>query len=151
VRALAQPGDPVILESPTYPGTIAAAYAAALRPVPVPLDGEGMRPDYLDEALTRTRARVIVVQPLFQNPTGASLSATRQDEIRAISRRHGAFVVEDDFARHLTHADAVPVPPPMIADTRMAGSCTSSIPCSFPRRYSSRRWRWWPPPDGGVL
>jgi DNA-binding transcriptional MocR family regulator len=116
LRALAQPGDPVILESPTYPGTIAAAHAAGLRTVPVPLDANGLRPDHLDQALTRTRARIIIVQPLFQNPTGASLSVARQDEIRAIACRHAAFVIEDDFARHMAHADAGPTPPPMIAD-----------------------------------
>ncbi|MGC4856682.1 PLP-dependent aminotransferase family protein [Micromonospora sp. DT4] len=114
LRALAQPGDPVILESPTYPGTIAAAHAAGLRTVPVPLDANGMCSDHLDQALTRTRARVVIVQPLFQNPTGVSLSVARQEEIRAIARRHAAFVIEDDFARHMAHADAIPSPPPMI-------------------------------------
>lgn len=116
LRALGQPGDPVVVESPTYPGTIAAAHAAGLRVIPVPLDNEGIRTDYLDEALTRTGARVVVVQPLFQNPTGASLSVGRQRDIRELARRHGAFVIEDDFARHMTHADAGPTPPPLIAD-----------------------------------
>lgn len=116
LRALGQPGDPVVIESPTYPGTIAAAHTAGLRIIPVPLDHEGLRADYLDEALTRTKARLVVIQPLFQNPTGASLSAGRQDDIRHIARRHGAFVIEDDFARHMAHADAGPTPPPMIAD-----------------------------------
>lgn len=116
LRALGQPGAPVVVESPTYPGTIAAALAGGLRPIPVPLDAEGLRTDHLDEALTRTGARVVIVQPLFQNPTGASLSAARQQEILGIARQHGAFVVEDDFARHMGHADAGTAPPPMIAD-----------------------------------
>lgn len=114
--ALCQPDDPVVIESPTYPGTIAAVRAAGLRAIPVPLDTEGMRTDHLDEALTRTRARVIIVQPLFQNPLGTSLSAQRQHDLRAIARQHGAFVIEDDFARHMVHADAEPPVPPMIAD-----------------------------------
>src|SRR2546421_1709489 len=46
LRALGQPGDPVLIESPTYPGTIAAAHAAGLRTIPVPLDNEGLRTDY---------------------------------------------------------------------------------------------------------
>ncbi len=116
LRALAQPGDPVVLESPTYPGTIAAVHAAGLRTVPVPLDAEGMCADHLDRALSRTRARVVALQPLFQNPTGASLSPARQAEIRIIARRHAAFVIEDDFARHMAHADATDSPPPMIFD-----------------------------------
>lgn len=116
VGALCQPDEPVVIESPTYPGTIAAIRAAGLRAIPVPLDGEGIRTDYLDEALTRTGARVVIVQPLFQNPTGASLSSGRQHDVRTIARHHGAFVVEDDFARHMVHPDAGPTPPPMIVD-----------------------------------
>jgi DNA-binding transcriptional MocR family regulator len=116
LRALTQPGDPVVVESPTYPGTIAAAGVAGLRPLAIPLDQDGMRADHLEETLARSRARIVVVQPLYQNPTGASLSARRQAEIRAAARRHGAFVVEDDFARHMRHADSGPSLPPMIAD-----------------------------------
>ncbi|GKT31184.1 GntR family transcriptional regulator, partial [Aduncisulcus paluster] len=86
LRALCQPGDPVLLESPCYPGATAAARAAALRPIAIPLDNNGIRPDRLDEALSHTGARVIVVQPVFQNPTGASLTPRRRDEIRDIAR-----------------------------------------------------------------
>lgn len=46
-----------------------------------------MRPDHLDEALGRSRARVLIVQPLYQNPAGACLSADRHAEIRAVARR----------------------------------------------------------------
>ncbi|MDX3005091.1 PLP-dependent aminotransferase family protein [Kribbella solani] len=116
LRAICSPGGRVVIESPTYPGTIAAVHAAGLRPVPVPLDAEGLRADYVDDALTRTGAQVVVVQSLFQNPTGISISAGRQGELREIARRHGAFVIEDDFARYLTHTDSGPTPPPLIAD-----------------------------------
>lgn len=115
LRALGQPGDHVLVESPTYPGTTGAAHAAGLRAVPVPLDAQGIRPDHLDEALARTRARIVVVQPYAQNPTGASHSAARSAAIHELARRHGAFVVEDDFARRMVHADAGPVPEPMVA------------------------------------
>lgn len=116
LRALCPPGAPVVIESPTYPGTIAAIRAAGLRPIPVPLDREGLRADQLDDALARTRASVVIIQPLFQNPTGISVSAARQNDIRRIVRRHAAFVIEDDCARHMAHADAGRQTPPMIAD-----------------------------------
>ncbi|WP_051450604.1 PLP-dependent aminotransferase family protein [Actinospica robiniae] len=116
LRAVCRPGDAVVVESPTYPGTIAAAHAASLRTLPVPLDHDGMDVDELERTLARRRARVIVVQPLYQNPTGACLSADRRRQILAIARKYGAFVIEDDFARHLAHADAVPAPKPMIAE-----------------------------------
>lgn len=115
MRALSQPGDPVIIEAPTYPGTIAAGRAAGLRLVPVSLDEHGMRPAHLDEALARSGAKAVVLQPLFQNPTGVAMTVTRQAEILEIAHRHGAFIVEDDFARHMSHRDTAPLPPPMIA------------------------------------
>ncbi|MEU5975455.1 PLP-dependent aminotransferase family protein [Streptomyces sp. NPDC047315] len=111
LRALAPPGAPVLVESPTYPGLLAIARAAGLRPVPVPVDADGVRTELLSAAFQATGARVFVCQPLFQNPTGAVLSATRRPEVLRIARAAGAFVVEDDFARRLVHQDAGPLPP----------------------------------------
>jgi DNA-binding transcriptional MocR family regulator len=70
-RALAAPGDPVLLESPTYLGALVAAQAAGLRIVPVPTDDEGVRPDLLAEAFRRTGSRLFYCQPCHANPTGA--------------------------------------------------------------------------------
>ncbi|MFJ3808163.1 PLP-dependent aminotransferase family protein [Streptomyces sp. NPDC090073] len=116
LRALAQPGAPVLVESPTYPGMLALARAAGLRPVPVPVDAEGVRPDLLADAFRASGARVFVCQPLFQNPTGAVLAPARRVEVLRIAREAGAFVVEDDFVRRLVHADAGPLPRPLAAD-----------------------------------
>ncbi|MEU2354138.1 PLP-dependent aminotransferase family protein [Streptomyces misionensis] len=116
LRALAPPGAPVLVESPTYPGMLALARAGGLRPVPVPVDRDGVRPDLLADAFRATGARVFVCQPLFQNPTGAVLAADRRLEVLRIARAAGAFVIEDDFVRRLVHADAGPLPRPLAAD-----------------------------------
>lgn len=116
LRALAAPGSPVLVESPTYPGMLAIARAAGLRPVPVPVDADGVRTDLLAEAFEATRARVFVCQPLFHNPTGTVLSPPRRTAVLGIARAAGAFVVEDDFARRLVHADSPPLPLPLAAD-----------------------------------
>ncbi|MER6026820.1 PLP-dependent aminotransferase family protein [Streptomyces sp. NPDC001851] len=116
LRALAQPGAPVLVESPTYPGMLALARAAGLRPVPVPVDPDGVRPDLLADAFRASGARVFVCQPLFQNPTGAVLAPARRAEVLRIAREAGAFVIEDDFVRRLVHADAGPLPRPLAAD-----------------------------------
>ncbi|MFR9799292.1 PLP-dependent aminotransferase family protein [Streptomyces sp. MS06] len=116
LRALAPPGAPVLVESPTYPGMLAVARSAGLRPVPVPVDPDGVRPALLADAFRATGARVFVCQPLFQNPTGAVLAPERRGEVLRIARRAGAFVVEDDFVRRLAHEDAGPLPRPLAAD-----------------------------------
>ncbi|MDF2267986.1 PLP-dependent aminotransferase family protein [Streptomyces coacervatus] len=116
LRALAPPGAPVLVESPTYPGMLAIARAAGLRPVPVPVDADGVRPALLADAFRATGARVFVCQPLFQNPTGAVLAPDRRGEVLRIAREAGAFVIEDDFVRRLVHEDAGPLPSPLAAD-----------------------------------
>ncbi|MEV4948649.1 PLP-dependent aminotransferase family protein [Streptomyces sp. NPDC053755] len=116
LRALAPPGSPVLVESPTYPGMLAVARASGLRPVPVPADADGVRPELLEAAFRATGARVLVCQPLFQNPTGAVLGGPRRGDVVRIARAAGAFVIEDDFARRLVHEDAGPLPPPLAAE-----------------------------------
>ncbi|WP_329279282.1 aminotransferase-like domain-containing protein [Streptomyces sp. NBC_01451] len=116
LRALAPPGAPVLVESPTYPGMLAIARAAGLRPVPVPVDADGVRPPLLADAFRATGARVFVCQPLFQNPTGAVLAPRRRAEVLRIAREAGAFVIEDDFVRRLVHEDAAPLPRPLAAE-----------------------------------
>ncbi|MEU1591619.1 PLP-dependent aminotransferase family protein [Streptomyces sp. NPDC005708] len=116
LRALASPGAPVLVESPTYPGMLAIARASGLRPVPVPVDADGVKPELLADAFRASGARVLVCQPLFQNPTGAALAPGRRREVLRIVRDAGAFVIEDDFVRRLVHEDSGPVPPPLAAE-----------------------------------
>lgn len=113
-RAIAAPGDPLLVETPTYPGALAAARAAGLRPVPVPIDPDGIRPDLLADAFAMTGARLLYCQPTFHNPSGCVLAPHRRREVVDVARAAGAFVVEDDFARLLGHG--APPPPPLIAD-----------------------------------
>jgi DNA-binding transcriptional MocR family regulator len=115
LRALAPPGAPVLVESPTYPGMLAIARAAGLRPVPVPVDADGVKPALLADAFRASGARVLVCQPLFQNPTGAVLAPERRGEVLRIAREAGAFVGEDDVVRWLGH-DAGPLPRPLAAE-----------------------------------
>ncbi|SEG61541.1 DNA-binding transcriptional regulator, MocR family, contains an aminotransferase domain [Thermomonospora echinospora] len=113
LRALLPPGAPLLVESPTYQGALAVARAAGLHTVPVPVDDEGVRPDLLADAFAMTGARVFYCQPTFQNPTGAVLTGERRRQVLAVARAAGAFVVEDDFARHL---GVEPAPAPLAAD-----------------------------------
>ena len=108
LRTLADPGESVLIENPSYPGALAAAQAAALVAVPVPGDELGVDPALLDECFARTGAKVFYLQPTFANPTGVVTSAERRRLILAIAQSHGAFVIEDDWARHLGFAATTP-------------------------------------------
>jgi len=116
LRALASPGDPVLVESPTWFGALAAARSLRLRPVPVPTDADGVRPELLERALAVSGARLMVLQPTYANPTGASLSPARREAVLALAAAYGAFLVEDDWARDL--ALEGPAPAPLVREDR---------------------------------
>ncbi|MBB4776746.1 PLP-dependent aminotransferase family protein [Actinomadura welshii] len=113
LRALLPPGAPLLVESPTYLGVLSIARASGLHPVPVPVDADGVRPGLLAEAFAMSGARAFYCQPAFHNPTGAVLAADRRATVLDVARAAGAFVIEDDFARHLG-ITASP-PPPLAA------------------------------------
>jgi DNA-binding transcriptional MocR family regulator len=115
LRALLPPGAPLLVESPTYPGALDSARAAGLRPVPVPVDDQGLRTDLLSDAFAASGARALYCQPTFHNPTGTVLAPARREHVLDVARAAGAFVIEDDFARHLG-IDPAPPPPLISAD-----------------------------------
>lgn len=88
--------DAVALEDPCFLASIHAVRLGGYRAVPVPVDAEGMTVDGLRAALDQG-VRAIVCTPRAHNPTGASLSARRATELRALLVAHPyVLVIEDD-------------------------------------------------------
>lgn len=100
-RTFLDPGDPVVLEEPTYTGALSALASLGARLVSVPVDEQGVRTDLLALALERHRPRVIYVQPNFQNPTTRVLSLGRRRELLDLAARYSCTVVEDEWAGDL--------------------------------------------------
>ena len=88
--------DAVALEDPCFLSSMNTVRLGGYRPVAVPVDAEGMTVDGLRAALD-AGVRAVVCTPRAQNPTGASLSARRAAELRAVLADHPyVLVVEDD-------------------------------------------------------
>jgi GntR family transcriptional regulator / MocR family aminotransferase len=64
-----------------------------LRPVPVPVDADGLDV----AALVRGRPGAVFVTPAHQFPTGVVLAPARRAELVDWARRTGALIVEDDY------------------------------------------------------
>ncbi len=108
-RAVVGPGQPLLIESPTYWGALLAAEQAGVVLVPVPAGPQGPDPDDVERAFAQTGARAFYAQPTFANPTGAQWPAETSRAVLDIVRRHGAFLIEDDWAHDLA-IDAEPRP-----------------------------------------
>lgn len=96
-RCLIDPGDVVVVESPSYVGALQAlrAYAPAFEPVPG--DTDGLDTDELEQRLgAGLRPTACYVVANFANPTGATLSLERRHHLLALARRYGFAIIEDD-------------------------------------------------------
>jgi DNA-binding transcriptional MocR family regulator len=100
-RAVVGRGEPLLIESPTYWGAILAAGQVGVTLIPVPTGPDGPDPAELDRAFASTGARAFYAQPTFANPTGTQWPESTSQAILEIVRRHGAFLVEDDWAHDL--------------------------------------------------
>jgi len=94
--ALARPGDTVLHESLTWPGMKAAAVPLGLKLQPVAMDGDGLMPDAFEAACREHHPRLLYTMPTLHNPTAIVMPPDRREEIAAIARRHGVFIIEDD-------------------------------------------------------
>ncbi|GAA3818198.1 PLP-dependent aminotransferase family protein [Streptomyces coacervatus] len=95
LRALARRGVRVVAyEDPGGPATArAAADAAGLTAVPVPVDEDGLDV----RALDATGARAVIVTPAHQWPTGVVLTPARRHTLVEWAARRDAYVIEDDY------------------------------------------------------
>ncbi|QIG41311.1 GntR family transcriptional regulator [Microbacterium sp. 4R-513] len=88
--------DAVGLEDPCFLASIHTVRLGGYRPVPIPVDDEGMTVEGLRAALAEG-VRAVVCTPRAQNPTGASLSERRAAQLRAELADHPyVLVIEDD-------------------------------------------------------
>ncbi len=96
LQAQLHPGDIVAVEDPGFAGLFDLLRALGLALRPVPIDARGMRAAALSGALDEG-AQAVVFNPRGQNPTGASLDATRAAELRQVlDQCPDAMVIEDD-------------------------------------------------------
>jgi DNA-binding transcriptional MocR family regulator len=95
-QSLAEPGDEIIVEAPTYPGALQIFQIAGLRAIPVPVDEAGMRVDHVEAILRTRRPRFIYTMPALHNPTGVTLDRDRRERLVALARRAGVPILEDD-------------------------------------------------------
>lgn len=91
------PGDVILVESPTYLGALSAFRYYQPNVVEVDMDEEGMRMDALEARLQEyTNTRFIYTIPDFQNPSGRVMSAERRQRIVELAEKYDVMIVEDN-------------------------------------------------------
>jgi DNA-binding transcriptional MocR family regulator len=94
--ALTAPGDVVVTEALTFPGLKAAAARLNVRLVGVAMDGEGARPEALDDAIRKHRPKAVYLVPTQHNPTTATMGPVRRKQVAEVIRKRDTVLIEDD-------------------------------------------------------
>ena len=97
-RVFIHPGDLVVVESPAFANALSALRNHGARILEVPMDDDGIDVREAERLirLAGVRPRLFFVVPNFQNPTGATLSYGRREQLLALAAGYGALVLEDD-------------------------------------------------------
>jgi len=117
-ETLLDPGDTILVESPSFPGSMRTFRSFGVDQVPVPMDEEGMRVELLEEAFQRLadagkRAKFLYCIPTHQNPAGCTLSLARRERVLELAVRYKTFILEDDAYCELWFE--TPPPPSLFA------------------------------------
>ena len=96
-RLFLNPGDVVVMESPSYLGAISAFKPCQPKFVEVPTDDGGMIMEELDRILATTEnVKMIYVIPDFQNPSGRTWSLERRKAFMEVVNKYEVPVIEDN-------------------------------------------------------
>lgn len=116
------PGDKILVESPTYLGAIQAWRAYGAEFVAVDTDENGMIPESL-ESKAHVQPKLLYLLPNFQNPMGSTLSAERRQRILKIAHKHNIPILEDDPYGQLRF-EGEHIPPVVAFDAKLRGNDT---------------------------
>ncbi|MHA7143063.1 aminotransferase-like domain-containing protein [Arthrobacter sp. CAL618] len=92
------PGDLVIVESPTYTNGSATALSYGAELLEAPMDENGLIVEALPE-LVRAAGRTpkaIYTIPNFQNPSGTTLSLPRRHQLLELAHEWNSVIIDDD-------------------------------------------------------
>ena len=97
-KLFVDPGDLVVVESPTYTNGSATALSYQAELLEVPVDDDGMDVEALERLVGESgrTPRVIYTVPTFQNPSGATLTLERRQRLLELTRHWGSVLLDDD-------------------------------------------------------
>lgn len=110
------PGDVILVESPTFVHCVEIFEMFQARCVSVAMDENGMVPEDLEAKIREYRPKMVYVIPTFQNPTGRTLSLERRKKVAELGSRYDTIILEDDPYRDIRYS-GTDLPPIKAFDT----------------------------------
>ena len=96
-KAVLNKGDKVIVESPSFVGSLNAFRTYECELVGVEVESDGMNMEKLEEALKNNEnVKMIYTIPTFQNPTGVTMSLEKRKKMLELASKYDVLILEDN-------------------------------------------------------
>lgn len=128
LRALLPARGRVLVETPSYPNSITAARLAGARLIPTVVESSGWDVAHAVRTIRAARPALALLNPDFQNPTGALLPDPAREQLGAALTEAGTISIIDECNLEV-RLDDVPMPLPFAAhqpNSILVGSSSKS-------------------------
>lgn len=102
-----EPGDLVLVESPTYDRVLTLFRRRGARVLGIPMEADGPDIAVLEAVLKRETPKLCYLISDFQNPSGATMSLAKRKRVVELAEQHGVLLVEDGPYRLLRYRGEV--------------------------------------------
>ena len=126
LRAVADPGDTILVESPVFHCFLQLIEDLNLYVIEIPGCPEaGINPSTFEKAITSNKIKACVLNSNFQNPLGSVMSKANKASILNIAKKNEIPIIEDDLYGDLYHGDKRPSTFKSMDKTGMVLYCSS--------------------------
>lgn len=112
IRYYVQPGDWVIVETPTYHGLLGILESLGAKVIGIPMTAEGINLELLEQYLCSHHPKLIYTISTLHNPTGITTSQAHRQQLLALAEQYECPILEDNAYEGLNFE---PVPAPIKA------------------------------------
>jgi 2-aminoadipate transaminase len=96
-KALVNEGEVVIVEAPSFIGSLNTFRSYNAKLVGVTVEPDGMNTEELEEALkANPNTKFIYTIPNFQNPSGVTMSLEKRKRVYELAKQYGVLIIEDN-------------------------------------------------------
>lgn len=133
LSAVTQPGDTVIIESPSFYAALQSIERQGLRAVEITSNPDtGIDLAALERAISQHQPKAIWLMTNFQNPTGSLMPTAHKQALVALITRYQIPLIEDDVYRELYFGKTRPLPAKAFDTEGWVMHCSSFSKCLAP-------------------
>ena len=95
-RVVVEDNEDIVVEAPSFVGTLNSLRSVRANLIGVPMDDDGMNMESLEETLKTRKVKLIYTIPNFQNPTGITMSLEKRKKMLELAKKYDCLIMEDN-------------------------------------------------------